>query len=92
MPLRDEALRGLLSWLHHMSTRSRKRDVERSVTPTEFITKLRRIADALEAGKSFTIQVRGERLRVPKEADLSIEHEREGGSEELELQLKWSRE
>ena len=49
------------------------------------------MADALEAGKPAVIQVRGERIRIPQTAFLSIEHEREGGSEELELQMKWER-
>lgn len=69
----------------------RERDVERLVSREEFVAKLRRLADALEAGKSFVIQVKGERIRVPRDAALSIEHEREDESEELELQLKWNR-
>ncbi|MEW6156939.1 MAG: amphi-Trp domain-containing protein, partial [Verrucomicrobiota bacterium] len=73
-----------------MSTR-RKRDVERVVTRDLFIAKLRRLADALESGKPFVIQVAKERIRIPLEASLSIEHEREGGEEELELQVKWTR-
>ncbi|HYE30666.1 MAG TPA: amphi-Trp domain-containing protein [Methylomirabilota bacterium] len=71
---------------------SRDRDEERSVSAREFASKLRRVADAVEAGKSFVVQVKGERIRVPADALLSIEHEREKGIEELELQLRWSRE
>jgi amphi-Trp domain-containing protein len=67
------------------------RDIERTVTAEEFIAKLRRLADSLEAGKPFVIQVKGERIRIPRDAELSIEHEREGGDEELELQVKWKR-
>ena len=48
-------------------------------------------ADALEAGKPFTIAVAGERLRIPAGALCNIEHERAGGREELEFQLKWRR-
>ena len=54
------------------------------------MTKLRRLADALEGGKTFRIQVAGERIRVPRRAQLSIEHERGEGEEEIEFQLKWS--
>lgn len=70
--------------------RKKKRDVERSVSRGQFIAKLRRLADALESGKPFTIQVGGERIPVPGDARVSVEHEREGGREELELQLSWS--
>lgn len=66
------------------------RDVESIASVSEFAAKLRRLADALEAGKSFRIQVAGERFRVPVGAELSVEHERSGGIEEVELQLRWS--
>jgi amphi-Trp domain-containing protein len=65
------------------------RDEERGVSTQTFVRTLRRVADALEAGKPAVIQVRGERIRIPQDAFLSIEHERDGGSEELELQMKW---
>jgi amphi-Trp domain-containing protein len=67
-----------------------ERDVERIASVSEFVAKLRRLADALESGTSFRIQVAGERFRVPKHAELSVEHERSGDSEEVELQLRWS--
>lgn len=65
------------------------RDVERNYPVSEFVAKLRRLADALESGKSFRIQVAGERFRVPKRAEVSVEHEREDDEEEVEFQLKW---
>ncbi len=65
------------------------RDVERDCSVEEFVTTLRRIADALEKEESFRIQVRGLRFTVPASAELSIEHEADDGDEELELQLKW---
>lgn len=65
------------------------RDVERAVTPQTFVATLRRLADALEAGEPFRIQVANKRFTVPGDAELSIEHEAEGGEEELELQLRW---
>lgn len=70
---------------------SNNRDIEKTYPLADFIAKLRRLADALEAGKPFTIEVAGERLRVPAGAQFNIEHEREGGHEELEFQLKWRR-
>ena len=54
------------------------------------LAKLRRLADALEKGDSFRIQIAGERFRVPKSAQFSIEHERGDDEEEVEFQLKWS--
>ncbi len=66
------------------------RDVERGYSTSEVSAKLRRLADALEAGKPFRIQVAGERIRVPARAQFSVEHEREGDEEEIEFQLKWA--
>jgi amphi-Trp domain-containing protein len=66
------------------------RDVERSYSLEDTVAKLRRLADALEADKPFRIQVAGERIRVPRRARLSIEHERGDDEEEIEFQLKWS--
>lgn len=68
------------------------RDVERSYSTSEVVAKLRRLADALETGEPFRIQVAGERIHVPARAEFSIEHERDGGHEEVEFQLKWKTE
>ncbi len=66
------------------------RDIEKEYSTEEIVSKLRRLADDLEAGENFEIQVAGERIYVPNRATFSIEHEREDGEEELEFQLKWS--
>ena len=66
------------------------RDIEKHYSRSQFVAKLRRLADAIETGAAFTIQVQGERLRIPADAVFNIEHERAGGIEELEFQLRWS--
>jgi amphi-Trp domain-containing protein len=66
------------------------RDIERIYDTADVVAKLRRLADALEKGDSFRIQIAGERFRVPKQAQFSIEHERGDEEEEVEFQLKWS--
>ena len=66
------------------------RDVERVYSTSEVVAKLRRLADALETGTPFRIQVAGERIHVPARAEFSIEHERGTDEEEVEFQLKWS--
>lgn len=69
--------------------KTKTRDIEKAYTKSEFIKKLRRFADSLESGEKFTIQVAGEKLNIPKDATVNIEHEKEKGSEELEFQIKW---
>lgn len=67
-----------------------ERDIEKMYSTPEVVAKLRRLADALESGRTFRIQVAGERIRVPARAEFSIEHERGSEEEEVEFQLKWS--
>ena len=67
-----------------------ERDVEKSYPMPDFISKLRRLADSLEKGERFVIQIAGERIYVPVRATYHIEHEREEGQEEIEFQIKWS--
>ncbi len=68
----------------------RPRDVEKMYSTPEVVAKLRRLADALETGEPFRIQVAGERIYVPARAEFSIEHERGSDEEEVEFQLKWT--
>ena len=68
-----------------------ERDVEKVCSSPDFAAKLRRLADAVEKGEKFEIQIAGERIYVPVRAEFSIEHEREGSHEEIEFQIKWSK-
>ena len=70
-------------------TEKSERDIEKIYKTKEIVDKLRRLADSLEAGKAFEIQVAGERIYIPATAEFSIEHERSDDGEELEFQLKW---
>ena len=67
----------------------RKRDVEKDYPLDQFVEKLRRLADAIENGGHFEIQIAGERISVPARATFNIEHERGDGEEEIEFQIKW---
>ena len=67
------------------------RDIEKSYSLNQNISKLERLIEALKHGKSFEIQVDNEKIKVPADAVFSIEHERDGDEEELEFQFKWRR-
>lgn len=75
-----------------MATRRKPktRDIEKDYRRKQLIAKLRRLADCLEQGKRFQIQVAGERVAIPANAVINIEHERSEDEEELEFQLKWT--
>ncbi|GIU24537.1 amphi-Trp domain-containing protein [Shewanella schlegeliana] len=68
------------------------RDIEKGYSNAEFAAKLRRLADSLETGEKFEIQIAGERVYVPVRATYSVEHERSDSEEEIEFQIKWSHE
>lgn len=67
----------------------KNRDIEKTYTTGQFVEKLRRLADCLESGERFDIQIANERIRIPNGATFNIEHEREGRNEEIEFQIKW---
>ena len=69
--------------------KKRKRDIEKNYPMKQFVKKLRRLADCIEQGQRFQIQVAGERIIIPATAVINIEHEQSGSSEELEFQLVW---
>jgi len=66
-----------------------ERDIEKNYSTSEFVEKLRRLANALENNEKFEIQIAGERIYVPVRATFNIEHERENDEEEIEFQIKW---
>ena len=74
-----------------MSTRTGKQklDTEKNYNAKQFVAKLRRLADCIERGNRFQIQVAGERIVVPPNAIINIEHERSASEEEVEFQIKW---
>jgi amphi-Trp domain-containing protein len=69
-----------------------ERDVEKGYPKAEFVAKLRRLADSIEQGKQFEIQIEGERIYVPVRAHFTVEHERSEEEEEVEFQIKWKHE
>ena len=66
-----------------------ERDVTKAYPLTQFADKLRRLADAVEGGQRFRIQVAGERVSIPPDAMISVEHERGEDGEEVEFQITW---
>lgn len=66
-----------------------EKGVEKSHPTKEVVARLRRLADALEEEKTFEIQIAGERIYTPPNA--TVEYERKGEGEEVEIEVKWKR-
>lgn len=45
--------------------KKKKRDIEKGYGRAAFAAKLRRLADSIETGRRFSIQIAGERIQVP---------------------------
>ncbi len=67
----------------------KSRDITKTYTVKSFISKIRRLADGLENKHQFTIQIANEKIKVPKDAIVNIEHERTKTGEEIEFQISW---
>jgi amphi-Trp domain-containing protein len=65
-------------------------DIEVSHDVSSFAAELRRLADALESGGEYVIQIDGEDVTIPADADFAVALEREDGDSELEFQITWS--
>ena len=71
--------------------RKKDKDIEKVYSVKQMVAKLRRLADCLENGKQFKIQITGERIQIPANAVFIIEHKLEDNKEEVEFQFKWER-
>lgn len=72
-------------------TEKNKIDVEKSYSTRENAAKLRRLADALEQGKAFEIQIANNRVYVPAYAEIEFEYEQNDDEQEIEIEIKWKR-
>jgi amphi-Trp domain-containing protein len=66
-----------------------EKDVEKEYSPKDVAAKLRRLADALENGTPFEIQIDGERIYIPANATIEFEYQRDGNESEMEIEITW---
>lgn len=62
--------------------------MEKELSREVYINKLERLIESLKNGKAYTIQIKGKRIRVPADAQISVEYEKDD-QKELEFQIKW---
>jgi amphi-Trp domain-containing protein len=62
--------------------------MEKKYSQKPYIAKIKRLVQALEKNKTFIIQVKGKKIKVPANSEISIEYEKDRKNE-LEFQLKW---
>ncbi len=64
-------------------------EVEKEYSVKETVAKLRRLADCLENGEAFEIQLDGNKIHMPVDVEMSIEYDSEGEEHELEFKFVW---
>jgi amphi-Trp domain-containing protein len=91
-PLRFAPFRPCAVRFFSESASSQNDDVDVTVSRgnKQAIALLRRVALAMESGKSWRTSVDKKALVVPKTAEFSVELETEGNENCLELQFKWT--
>jgi 2'-5' RNA ligase len=72
-----------------MATRRRSRDVTKGYPKSQFVAKLRRLADSIETGEAFSIQIARAGTWMRSRAVFTIEHEKAADAEEIEFQITW---
>jgi amphi-Trp domain-containing protein len=70
---------------------ARKKDVEKTYSNKESVAKLRRLAEALENGEPYEIQIDNKRIYVPADASVEFELEHDGEEMELAVEVKWKK-
>ena len=58
-------------------------------TSQEVATALRRLAEAVEGGTSAVLELAGESVLVPSDADVKVVFERGGGAREMLIRVTW---
>jgi amphi-Trp domain-containing protein len=64
-------------------------EVEKGYSNKQTAEKLGRLAESIEQGKPFEIQVSGQRIYVPADAEIAFEYEKIADIHELEVEIKW---
>jgi len=66
-------------------------ELEETLSREDFVARLRQLADALEKGDGFEVDLAGETVTLPKDAVYSVDYEGEDGEEEIGFRIAWSR-
>lgn len=70
-------------------TETEEIEIEKGYSKTQTAAKLRRLAEALEQGKPFEIQLDGKKITIPVDAEIDFEYEESDGEKELEIEISW---
>jgi len=64
-------------------------EIETTVNREQFVTALRRCADAIEGNRDLQLTLDGHTLNLRPQGKMEIKYEHEHGEHELEFEVKW---
>jgi len=68
-----------------------KKEVEKKYTNKQLVKILKRLADSLCKNRGFRIQIKGQKVYIPKNSELEIEYENDKREEKIEIEIKWKK-
>ena len=68
-----------------------KKEVEKKFTNKQLVKILKRLADSLGKTGGFRIQIKGEKVYIPKDSEIEIEYEKDKKEEKIEIEIKWKK-
>jgi amphi-Trp domain-containing protein len=66
-----------------------KKEIEKKYTKKQTVKILERLVDSLAKDKNFRIQIKGNKVYLPKESEVEIEYEKDKNGEKIEIEIKW---
>jgi amphi-Trp domain-containing protein len=66
-----------------------KKEIEKKYTKKQTIKILERLVSSLKREKSFKIQIKGNKVYVPKDSEIEIEYEKDKNKEKIEIEIEW---
>jgi amphi-Trp domain-containing protein len=71
--------------------RRRARELQATYSKKALAGELRRLAYAFANGRPCVFLIKGVRIVIPVHASVTMEYEREGRQEEMEIEVQWRR-
>lgn len=65
------------------------KEIEKKYTKKQTIKILKRLVDSLVKEKNFRMQIKGEKVYIPKESEIEIEYENDKKEQKIEIEIKW---
>lgn len=65
------------------------KEIEKKYTKKKTIKILKRLVDSLAKDKNFRMQIKGNKVYIPKESQIEIEYEKDKKEDKIEIEIKW---